>query len=208
MKAPHPQLSAIQNREAPASRGSVPAASHAGAARALVPRLGEVGRLGGRENFELDALDGTQLLGPPVIELPLARRGPNALGLGIGQSGRVVIPGPVTRGNAVRPLLLVGWDPPHAHSANASCGQGVPISGPKLGVPGNRADLATTLDTLRLIDHPIVIRDQFQITRENLEGHEDGEQLSTVHCLDGLWQGPGNRVRRAIASPESACCPP
>ena len=38
--------------------------------------------------------------------------------------------------NAVRPLLLVGWDPPHANLANASCRQGVPISGPE-----GRADL-------------------------------------------------------------------
>ena len=63
----------------------------------MVPRLGGVGRLGGGEDLKLDALDCTQLLGPPVIDLPLACRGPNVLGPGIGQFVRVVISCPVIR---------------------------------------------------------------------------------------------------------------
>ena len=81
VRAPHLQFSAFQGREVAlsgASRGSVPAAGHAGAARGLVLRPSGVGRPGGREDLELDALGSTQLLGPPVIEPPLARRGPNA----------------------------------------------------------------------------------------------------------------------------------
>ena len=87
MRAPHPQLSTLQVREVAfpgAGRGPVPVACRAGAARASVLRPEGVGRLGGREDLKLDALDCTQPLGPPVIELPLACRGPNALGPGIG----------------------------------------------------------------------------------------------------------------------------
>ena len=69
-------------------------------------------------------------------------------------------------------------------------------------MPGGRVDFATTPDTLRLIDHPFAVRDNFQITFENSEGHGDGEKLSTVRGLDGPWQGPGGRVRRAVASPD------
>ena len=139
-----------------ASRGPVPASGRAGAVKGLVLCLGGIGRLGSRGDLELDALDCTQLLGPPVIELPLARRGPNALGLGIGQPVRMVIPGPVTRGTPPvdRAFLYLG---------------------PEVGVPGIRAGIATTPDTPRLIDHSLAIRNNFQIPLENPEGHEDGE---------------------------------
>lgn len=79
MKARHPQLSALQGREVAlpgASRGPVPASARARPARRLILRRGRVGRLGSRQNLEMDALDRTQLPSPPVIKLPLARRGP------------------------------------------------------------------------------------------------------------------------------------
>ena len=129
MRAPHFQFPALQGREVAlpgASRGPVPASARARPARGLVLRLGGVGRLGSRKDLELDVLDRTQLPSSPAIELPLARRGPNALCLGVGQPFRVVVPGSVARGDVVRPFLLVGWDPSHAHPANTAAPRAFP----------------------------------------------------------------------------------
>ena len=64
---------------------------------------------------------------------PLAGRRPNELGVGVGQPVSVVIPRPVTRGDAVRPLLFMGGDPAHKYLPDALGLQRVPIPGPEVG---------------------------------------------------------------------------
>ena len=64
-------------------------------------------------------MDRRQLPGPPVVELPLAGRGPDAFGPGVGQPVRLVVPVPVLWGDAVGAFLFMGQGPAHVDLAKA-----------------------------------------------------------------------------------------
>ena len=83
---PHPQLPGLQGGEVAfpgAGRAVATPSSRTWATLGPILRPGRVRSLGRRQNLELNALDRRHLPDPPIIELPLLGRGPNALGQGL-----------------------------------------------------------------------------------------------------------------------------
>ena len=133
MGPPHPQFPGLQGGEVAllgAGRAAATPSSRTWGALGPILRSGRVRGLGRRQDLELNALGRLHLPGLPIIEIPLAGRGPDALGQGVGQPVRLVVPVPILWGDAVRVFLLVGRDPADKDPAKSLCRQGVLV--PKL----------------------------------------------------------------------------
>ena len=89
-----------------------------------------VGALHSREDPKLDSLDRLRLLGPAIISRRLGCRWPNEPSMGSGQAVGVVVPRPITWGDAVRALLLVGGNPADQSAADTLGLQCLSVPGP------------------------------------------------------------------------------
>ena len=130
---PHPQFPGFQGGEVAfpwAGRAVATPSSRTWATLGPILRPGRARGLGSRQDLELNALDRRHLPDPPIIELPLSGRGPNALGQGVGQLVRLVVSVPVLWGDAVRVFLLMGQDPTDKDPAKSLRRQGVLVSKP------------------------------------------------------------------------------
>ena len=128
VESPDSQLPGLQGGEVAfpgAGRAVATPSGRTWATLGPILRPGLVRGLKRRQNPELNVLDRRHLPDPPIIELPLSGRGPNALGQGVGQPVHLVVSIPVLWGNAVRVLLLMGRDPADKDPAKPLRRQGV-----------------------------------------------------------------------------------
>ena len=111
---------------------------------------------------------------------------------------------PVTWGYAVRVFFFVGGDPAHQRAPDTMGLQRIAVPGPGVGVPGGWADPAAVPDAFRFVHDALAVGNDFQVPPENLQGNEDGVELSSVHSLDWAGQGSGSRVRLVVPCPVGA----
>ena len=164
--------------------------SRGAGAWALILGATWVSVLHSREDPELDALDRLQLLGSAIVSRRLGCRWPNEPSMGIGQAVGVVVSRPITWGDAVRALLLVGGDPADQRAADTFGLQCLAVPGPSVGVPGGWVDPAAVPDTFRFVHDTLAIGNDLQVPSKHLQGYEDSVELGSVHSLDWAGQGP------------------